>query len=638
VVESTGFVLPGTGTGNLVVTANAGVTTAPNGDILTADGLGNAQDSGVLITALTNAVVKNPTGNQTITTNSLLPASANTTQSLGLSGSRWAASLGTTDAMSLNGVLNATDFPGADIGAQVNNAVAALGTSGGQIYIPTGTYTFSTTIYLPPHVRLSGASATGTILVWAPTSGWAIVIAELNSLFNNFGYQGALEDMTLYGPGSATATGAVYFGGSDGALPGSGTVNTSGTAVTSETGTGFSATWVAGTVITIHGLNYEIASVNSPSSITLAQSAGTQTGVAYYFVGSPLVANNPSNQQCWAFNINRVRIVQVSGAGTFGVGFQWGYNAWSQTFNECTVQGTGIGGILFPASIGTHNTGENICIIGTIISNNYGQGIYVQTGYEVNVSVISCSLDQNTGFAVVNCTSTGGNTVNLTDCYIFSEQQWILNHAFMSLIGPYFNGGTVVSTYLMDNEGVFVVVGGVLDNSGTGTYMKSGSLASTWIGVLTQGTDAANVNATTVQNYTGLFTKYNGVLLQGSGIPSEAFSTNLPNQEANYAGGAAVTIAATAGIVRISYSQAITQAATSSSTFPSLTLAWHDVNGISRTKVLVATSATNTTAVEADGVTVITSNGAAVTVTSASYASAGLTPMAYDIAIVAEIM
>jgi hypothetical protein len=89
VVESTGFVIPGTGNGTLVVTANAGVSTAPSGDILTADGLGNAKDSGVLISALTNAVVKNPTGDQTIATNSLLPASANTTQSLGTASAPW---------------------------------------------------------------------------------------------------------------------------------------------------------------------------------------------------------------------------------------------------------------------------------------------------------------------------------------------------------------------------------------------------------------------------------------------------------------------------------------------------------------------------------------------------------------------
>lgn len=67
-----------------------------------------------------------------------------------------------------------------------------------------------------------------------------------------------------------------------------GTVNTSGTAVTFETGTQFSTDWVSANnppwllpQIVINGVAYTIASVNSPTSITLTATAGTQTGVAY---------------------------------------------------------------------------------------------------------------------------------------------------------------------------------------------------------------------------------------------------------------------------------------------------------------------------------------------------------------------
>ena len=52
VIESTGTVIPGTGTGSYVVTAFSGMISAPNNDILTADGSGNAQDSGVLVSSL----------------------------------------------------------------------------------------------------------------------------------------------------------------------------------------------------------------------------------------------------------------------------------------------------------------------------------------------------------------------------------------------------------------------------------------------------------------------------------------------------------------------------------------------------------------------------------------------------------
>src|ERR1700676_4205831 len=169
VIESTGVVLPGTGNGPLLVTAFSGVTTAPNGDILTADGLGNAKDSGTLISGLAPA----------------------------------------------NGVLIATTFPGADIGAQVNAAIAQLGVAGGSIYIPSGSYSFSNTIYIPRVIRLFGASGYGTQLRWTSSTGWAIVVADQ---FGTSIYpEGSISDLSLVGPTSTDTVGAIYIGGSDAA-------------------------------------------------------------------------------------------------------------------------------------------------------------------------------------------------------------------------------------------------------------------------------------------------------------------------------------------------------------------------------------------------------------------------------------
>ena len=597
-------------------------------------------------------VVESPSADQTITADNLNPATSNTMQSLGLSTARWNASLGTADIKSMNGVLNATDFPGADIGAQVNNAIAALGTSGGQIYIPAGTYAFSNTIYLPPWVRLSGASATGTILNWTATTGWAIVVAGNNTgLFFNFSYQGAVEDMTLYGPGSATSTGGFYLGGSDGVLSGSGTVNTVGTAVTSVSGTGF-LTWPAGGTIVINGVNYLIASVNSVSSITLQTSAGTQTGVAYSFLGSPLVANNPSTNQCFNVNFNRVRIVQVSNAGTFGIGFQWGTNSWSETFFECTINGCGTGAY-FPPAIGSSNSGENIFFVGSIFGNNHGVGLLIGTGFQINVTLHSCSLDLNASWDIQNGTAANGNAVNMSDCYIFDEDTWISNYGFMSMSGSYFNGGNNSGTigYLIDNQNVMSVWGGVMQNGGTGTILNTASAPSTWLGVLIQGAGGNLVSAAAIVDTTGealvknlsITTKvlsYNGFTLAGNGVPAELAAGLLPNQLGNFNGGTAAAIATTttASTIRVSFSQAITTAASSSSTMPSLTLAWQDVSGVSRTKVLVATDSTNVTTAEHDGVVVITTNGTAATITSAGYASSGATAMVWALAYSSELL
>jgi hypothetical protein len=568
VVESTGFVIPGTGNGTLVVTANAGVTTAPNGDILTADGLGNAKDSGVLITALTNAVVKNPTGDQTIATNSLLPASANTTQSLGRSVSRWAASLGTTDVMSLNGVLNATDFPGADIGAQVNAAIAVINahetTYGGSIYIPAGAYPQTTTIYLPPWITLRGAGAAATVITFAPpgNAGWAIVVAGNNTLFNNFGYQGAVEDMTFVGPGyGKPATGGIYFGGSDG---------------------------------------------------------GTY---------SPTTANDPSTNICFGFNLNRVCIQEVA------IGLQWGTNSWSQNIIECSIYLCSIG-VYFPAGIGSLNSGENICIVGGLISLN-GTGVLVGSTADeggVNVTLLSVSLDENTAWAVQNGTSNNQNAVNMTDCYIFQAQQWIQNYGNMTIKGIFANGGASSSTlgYLIDNEGTtygqLLVMGGVFYNNGTGVVLNPAGEASTWIDAVLTGASGA-LNGALVPT----------LIVAGKNIQATALA-------ANFNAGAAWTLftpsASVGQFLRVNYVQEMTQAATSSSTFPSLTLGWTDAGGIARTGVLAGTSAANNpNLVIASGSGVIFTNGSTpVTVTSASYASSGATPMQYALAVSVELV
>lgn len=95
---------------------------------------------------------------------------------------------------------------------------------------------------------------------------------------------------TVLGSGATTSLGkhAVNAIFTDPATSGIGTVNTSGTSVTWESGTLFDTQWTGS--ITINGTSYTISSVNSTTSITLTASAGTQTGVVYSFnVGSVTV-------------------------------------------------------------------------------------------------------------------------------------------------------------------------------------------------------------------------------------------------------------------------------------------------------------------------------------------------------------
>jgi hypothetical protein len=62
-----------------------------------------------------------------------------------------------------------------------------------------------------------------------------------------------------------------------------GSVNTSGAAVTWVSGMHFQLWWAAGSKISINGTTYTILSVSSATSITLTTSAGTQNGVPYAY-------------------------------------------------------------------------------------------------------------------------------------------------------------------------------------------------------------------------------------------------------------------------------------------------------------------------------------------------------------------
>ena len=304
---------------------------------------------------------------------------------------------------------------GTDIGAWTNAAIAQIGC--GEVYIPAGTYMQTTTIVKPRCVRLHGASADSTFLEWKPTHGAAIIMGD-NTDTLGFEAEGALEDLTLIGPGANTQTCGIYLGGSDG------------------------------------------------------------TGCA------PSTSIDPSTNLDDHDNINRVRTSKLSAAGAFGVGIQWGNNAWSTTIFESAISFNGTG--LYVS--GTRpQTGENLSILNSVIANNFGIGLQIATGNNINFNLVNTSLDYNGSWAVQNGTAPTQNAVSLVNCYIASQSKWLQNFGYMNLTGVYANDGIDSGTlgYLIDNEAsFFTVLGGQFFNNGSGAILNPAGVASTWIAPL----------------------------------------------------------------------------------------------------------------------------------------------------------
>jgi hypothetical protein len=437
VIESTGTVIPGTGTGGYVVTAYSGVISAPNNDILTADGLGNAKDSGVLVSSLAPKANAALTGTTTI-------ALANIT--------------------SMNGVLNALDFPGSDIGTQVNAAIATLPASGGEVYIPAGTYTQTTTILLPRTVKLHGASGFSTQLNYTPTTGWAVIMADAVAAAA-FCPQGALEDLSLVSSSMSNANGAIYIGGTDGATP--------------------------------------VGKTASPSS-----------------------AVNPSTNFGDNTNIHRVRIMETGASGAFGVGIQWGNNAWSTNIFECTVSFCAIG-LYFPATISLANSGENISIIGGIVGNNtlgLSIGGYALSGVDFHLTNVS--FDYNTSWAIQNGTSADTSLqVTLDGCHIEQVNFWIQNFGIMSLTNCILVNGSSATVFLIDNEyPAFSMVGCEILTSCPALF-KSAGYPATLVG---------NFSNTSLNNSAQLIDVVGNILTKGYVIASSFIGTTVQGGSSLY--------------------------------------------------------------------------------------------------------
>jgi len=111
----------------------------------------------------------------------------------------------TPGVSSLNGVINPTLLPGADLGAQVKAAIAILNGTCGEIAIPNGTsYVWSTpAVIMLPCQRLTGRAVVNVAPMRSP---FLIMAASVNlnnpTLYKN----GGVDELTFVGPGTVNDT------------------------------------------------------------------------------------------------------------------------------------------------------------------------------------------------------------------------------------------------------------------------------------------------------------------------------------------------------------------------------------------------------------------------------------------------
>jgi hypothetical protein len=114
--------------------------------------------------------------------------------------------------LSINGIQNATQFPGAELGVQITEAIAALQGTCGSVIVPTGSYTLRTKVMKPRCVMLDFQNATVTSTI---TVGPSIITGSFLDATSGQYAWGGIRNLKLVGPGYDKAPDSIgiWFGG-----------------------------------------------------------------------------------------------------------------------------------------------------------------------------------------------------------------------------------------------------------------------------------------------------------------------------------------------------------------------------------------------------------------------------------------
>jgi hypothetical protein len=97
----------------------------------------------------------------------------------------------------------------------IAESAVSLGTNGGTIQLPIGSYDLYATVYLLRTIKLVGCGRKSTLLTYIPVAGAMFAIGDGGGLATP--EWGLLQDLSLYGPGTGTTAVGVALGGRGGA-------------------------------------------------------------------------------------------------------------------------------------------------------------------------------------------------------------------------------------------------------------------------------------------------------------------------------------------------------------------------------------------------------------------------------------
>ena len=485
----------GSGGGKFYVTGLPSVITAPAGDVITADGTGNIQDGGTLLSSLASAVSVTNETNRALAAEALLAPIASLVSYAPIASPSFT---GNTTVVGLENTQYITT--GGDAGAKINAAFALLPANGGVVVVPSSgtTYAATTQISIPANCTLQ----LGAVLL---TVASAILVANKGSIVG-LGMQSVITPVGM----SATTSAVITNLGNSGLNETTATVNSN----LYFANFNITATAAGNSSTTIEGLWLAACTYCLVDNVYVTGCKGSSGGIRSY--GGTL--NTLRN--CTAVSCAYIGL-------SIALDTQWTIESCRAISNGNNGIDTGIG-----ASQGrvvncesTNNGANGVCpdnssdvqVVGGNFSGNTQYGIAV-TNAQARVSIIGARVDGNTLAGVL--INNNSDYVSIVSCIIANN----------GTHGVFLNA--VVNCTVQACE--------ILDNSQTTTNTSDG------VHIQSSGGNCLNniITGNTIINVAGVTQRY-GVAIDQTGGGSAGQSTIVGNNLAGNQSGTTTGLTAT---------------------------------------------------------------------------------------------